>query len=167
MSGRFLVLLIVVALAIGGGTTAFSGGADPVSAGTGRVVRVVDGDTIHVMLPSGVKEKVRYIGVDTPESVHPSKPVQCYAKAASARNAELVADEEVRLETDAEERDRYGRLLAYVYRERDGLFVNEALVREGYATPLTIPPNVAHAEDFRDLAASAREADRGLWRACS
>ena len=92
--------------------------------------------------------------------------MQCFAKAASARNAELVADERVRLETDAEARDRYGRLLAYVYRVRDGLFVNAALVRDGYAKQLTIPPNVAHAAEFRDLAAAARDAGRGLWKAC-
>jgi micrococcal nuclease len=67
---------------------------------------------------------------------------------------------------DAEARDRYGRLLAYVYRARDGLFVNAALVRGGYAQPLTIPPNVAHATEFRRLAAAARHAGRGLWSAC-
>jgi len=109
---------------------------------------------------------VRYIGVDTPESVKPGTPVQCFAKRASAFNEHLVAGERVRLVRDAEERDRYGRLLAYVYRSRDHLFVNARLVRGGYAVPLTIPPNVAHAEQFRTLAVVARRKGRGLWSAC-
>jgi micrococcal nuclease len=131
----------------------------------GRVVRVVDGDTIRVRLGARV-ERVRYIGVDTPESVKPGTPVQCFAKAASSANARLVTGQEVRLVVDAEERDRYGRLLAYVYRARDGRFVNAELVQGGYARPLTIPPNVRYAARFASLARDAREADRGLWRAC-
>ena len=114
----------------------------------------------------GRREKVRYIGVDTPESVQPGTPVQCFAKRASAFNARLVGGERVRLVLDAEARDRYGRLLAYVYRDRDDLFVNAALVRRGYAVALTIPPNVEHAGEFRRLAATARRAGRGLWSAC-
>ena len=133
--------------------------------GVGRVVRVVDGDTIHVEV-DGRREKVRYIGVDTPESVKPGTRVQCYAKRSSAFNKHLVAGQRVRLVPDAEARDRYGRLLAYVYRTSDGLFVNAALVRRGYAHTLTIPPNVAHAGEFRRLAATARRAGRGLWSAC-
>ncbi len=131
----------------------------------GRVLRVVDGDTIHVQV-DGRDETIRYIGVDTPESVKPGTPVQCFAKRASAFNHRLVDGERVRLVLDAEARDRYGRLLAYVYRARDGRFVNAALVRRGYAVPLTIPPNVAHAEDFRRLSSAARRAGRGLWSAC-
>ena len=158
------VLIVVVALAAVGceqlGDVA--GGA---AAGEGRVVRVVDGDTIHVQV-GGVREKVRYIGVDTPETVHPSKGVECFGKAASAANAGLVADERVRLVTDVERRDRYDRLLAYVYRVRDGAFVNAELARGGYALPLTIPPNVRFAERFARLAREAREAGRGLWAAC-
>ena len=96
-----------------------------------------------VALPSG-EEPVRYIGIDTPESVKPGSPVECFAKRASAFNERLVAGERVRLVRDVEERDRYGRLLAYVYRVRDGLFVNAELVRRGYATVATFPPNVAH-----------------------
>jgi micrococcal nuclease len=129
------------------------------------VTRVVDGDTIHVDV-GGRDEDVRYIGVDTPESVKPGTPVQCFAKRASAFNKHLVAGEKVRLVRDAEERDRYGRLLAYVYRSRDNLFVNARLVRGGYAVPLTIPPNVTHAEQFRTLAAVARRKGRGLWSSC-
>ncbi|MCW2986848.1 MAG: thermonuclease family protein [Conexibacter sp.] len=143
-------------------------GDDPApssSSGTATVVRVVDGDTI-VADVGGREERVRYIGVDTPETVKPRTPVQCFGKKASAENHRLVEGERVRLVADAEARDRYGRLLAYVYRASDGLFVNAELVRGGYATPLTIAPNVRFADRFRTLAAQAREAGRGLWSAC-
>ena len=134
--------------------------------GRAEVVRVVDGDTIRVRL-DGRTERVRYIGVDTPESVKPGSPVQCYAKRAAAANAALVAGRSVRLVGDVERRDRYGRLLAYVYREPDGAFVNAQLVRDGYARTLTIAPNVAHARQFAQLARRAREGGRGLWAACA
>ena len=121
---------------------------------------MVDGDTIRVRL-DGRTERVRYIGVDTPESVKPGTPVQCYAKRAAAANAALVAGRSVRLVGDVEQRDRYGRLLAYVYREPDGAFVNAQLVRDGYARTLTIAPNVAHAHQFAQLAQTARGAAAG------
>ncbi len=126
---------------------------------------MVDGDTIKVRLDGGRTERVRYIGIDTPESVKPNTPVQCFAKKASHYNASLVTGRAVTLRTDAEERDRYGRLLAYVY--ADGRFVNRELVAHGYARTLTIPPNVAHADEFASLARRAREAGMGLWKACS
>jgi micrococcal nuclease len=161
---RLIAILLVLAVAA---YTAAAGDGSPARGpeSGGKVVRVVDGDTIHVQV-GGRDETVRYIGVDTPESVKPGTPVQCFAKGASAFNKRLVAGERVRLVPDAEARDRYGRLLAYVYRDRDGLFVNAVLVRRGYAVPLTIPPNVAHADDFRRLAASARRKGRGLWSSC-
>jgi micrococcal nuclease len=130
----------------------------------GRVLRVVDGDTIQVRLDGGRTERVRYIGVDTPESVKPDTPVQCFAKRASHFNDSLVSGHPVTLRTDAEERDRYGRLLAYVY--VNGRFVNSELVARGYARTLTIPPNVAHADEFARLARRARRAGTGLWSAC-
>ena len=133
--------------------------------GRAQVLRVVDGDTIRVRL-DGRTERVRYIGVDTPESVKPGTPVQCFAKRAAAANAALVAGRSVRLVGDVEQRDRYGRLLAYVYREPDGLFVNAELVRRGFARQLTFPPNVRFAARFGALAREARDAERGLWRAC-
>jgi micrococcal nuclease len=129
------------------------------------VTRVVDGDTVVVRL-QGRLERVRLIGIDTPESVKPGTPVQCYAKAASAETEHLLAGRRVGLRFDAERRDRYGRLLAYVYRSDDGLFVNAVLVERGYARTLTIPPNVAHAGQFSRLAGDARSHGRGLWRAC-
>ena len=131
----------------------------------GRVVRITDGDTIRVALGAKV-ERVRYIGIDTPEDVKPGTPVQCYARRAAAENARLVAGRRVRLVLDVEARDRFGRLLAYVYRDDDGRFVNDALVRGGFARTLTIPPNVRFADRFARLARKAREAGRGLWSAC-
>jgi len=131
-----------------------------------RVTRVVDGDTVIARLAGGERERVRYIGIDTPESVRPNTPVQCFAEQASHRNSALVAGRAVTLRLDAERRDRYGRLLAYVYRRADGLFVNAALVRDGYAETLRIPPNTAHARGLDRLERSARERGAGLWGAC-
>ena len=156
-----LIAVLVVVLVHG------RGGDDKADGfGEGRVVRVVDGDTIRVRVGDRT-ERVRYIGVDTPESVKPGIPVQCYAKRAAAANAALVAGREVRLVGDVEHRDRYGRLLAYVYRADDGAFVNAMLVRGGYARTLTIAPNVAHAAEFAALARAARNTGRGLWSACA
>ena len=126
------------------------------------VTRVVDGDTLAVG-----EERVRLIGVDTPEAVRPGAPVECFGRAASAFTERLVEGRRVRLELDVERRDRYGRLLAYVHRADDGRFVNAALVREGYATPSAVPPNVRHAKRFAALARRARRAGRGLWGACA
>lgn len=159
------ILLVVIAAGYGWQRLDDDSGAGSPSASAARVVRVVDGDTILVSA-AGRQERVRYIGVDTPETVKPRTPVQCFGKRASAFNHRLVDGRDVRLVFDAERRDRYGRLLAYVYRAGDGLFVNAELVRRGYATTLTIAPNVRFADRFRTLAAAARTAGRGLWSAC-
>jgi micrococcal nuclease len=173
---RSLPWLLLVVLAAAYGSTlrggASSGGGGVVAAGGGGslgsapVVRVVDGDTIIVRL-HGAKERVRLIGIDTPESVKPGTPVQCYAKAASRETHALLDGRSVRLVADVEARDRYGRLLAYIYRRPDGLFVNAELARRGYARQLTIPPNVRFADRFGALVREARNAGRGLWTACS
>jgi micrococcal nuclease len=131
---------------------------------TARVERVVDGDTIAVRVASR-RETVRYIGVDTPESVMPGEPVACFGKAAAAFNKRLVAGREVRLAFDRQRRDRYGRLLAYV--DVSGRSVNEALLRGGYARTLEIKPNAAHAARYRRLEDRAQAAGRGLWKTCS
>jgi len=169
MSRRLLIALLLVLAAVAGGREVLGGNGDggggSSRGGEGPVVKVVDGDTIHVMI-GGRREKVRYIGIDTPETKHPTKGQQCYGTAAAAFNERLVGGERVRLERDVEERDRYGRLLAYVYRERDGLFVNAELARRGYAQPLTIPPDVRHSERFVALARDARLRGHGLWAAC-
>ncbi len=162
---RTLPWVLVVLLAAGYGW--MQRGEDDVesSVTAARVLRVVDGDTILVAI-GGRQERVRYIGVDTPETVKPHTRVQCFGKRASAANHRLVDGRAVRLDADAEARDRYGRLLAYVYRASDGLFVNAALLRGGYATTLTIAPNVRFADRFAALARQARDAGRGLWSAC-
>lgn len=117
------------------------------------VTRVIDGDTIEVEV-AGVSEKVRYIGINTPELNDRREPVRRAAREATAANAELVAKRTVRLQFDVERRDRYGRLLAYVW--VDDSMVNEILVRQGYAEPYTYPPNVKYAERFREAARTAR-----------
>ncbi len=119
--------------------------------------RVVDGDTI--VIEGG--ERVRYIGIDTPETKHPSLPVQRMGPEATEANRELVEGKTVRLVLDVERRDRYGRLLAYVY--VDDTFVNAELVRRGLAQVSTYPPNVRHQELFLRLQREARAAGRGLW----
>lgn len=127
------------------------------------VSRVIDGDT--VVIATG--QTVRLIGIDTPETKDPRKPVQCLGVEAARRTAELLAvATPVRLVFDVERKDRFGRTLAYVYRRSDGLFVNAALVREGFAQVATFPPNVAHSEDFLALQREARNDSRGLWAVC-
>jgi micrococcal nuclease len=128
-----------------------------------RVVRVVDGDTV-VASVDGHDEYVRYIGVDTPETVKPDTPVQCFGPKASDENHRLVEGRTVKLVFDAEQRDDYGRLLAYVY--EGSRFVNAELVRSGYARTLAISPNTSHAAEFDRLATRAARAGRGLWGEC-
>src|SRR3954468_11270326 len=123
--GSILALLLAVAVGavLGSGALPVPGDGEGDRAGTARVLRVVDGDTIAVRL-DGRQERVRYIGVDTPETKKPGSPVECYGRRASAENERLVEGARVRLVADAEARDRYGRMLAYVYRVDDGRFVN-------------------------------------------
>jgi micrococcal nuclease len=158
-----LLAILVVVLLRGSGDGDSDVGSPAGEEATARVTRVVDGDTIEVLIDDR-EEDVRYIGIDTPESVAPDQPVECYGKAASRLNAELVDGEQVRLVFDAERRDKYERLLAYVYVGK--LFVNAELVRRGYARTLTIPPNDSHAALFSRLAQAAGNAGRGLWGAC-
>jgi micrococcal nuclease len=174
MSAPRLLALTVLLLGAVAGVGCGGGGEAPhraavrpaeANAVEARVVRVVDGDTIDV-IAGGAPLRVRYIGVDTPETRHSSKAAQCYGKAASDFNARLVSGQRVRLVRDAQQRDRYGRLLAYVYRTRDGLFVNAELARRGYAKALAIAPDTRFAERFAKLAREARDAGRGRWSAC-
>jgi micrococcal nuclease len=140
------------------------GGRDEGPASTAAfVARVVDGDTIEARI-GGRLEDVRYIGVDTPETVKPDTPVQCFGPRASAFNHGLVERRRVRLVFGVERRDIYGRLLAYVY--LGGNFVNAMLVRRGLARSLTIPPNNRFAPLFRRLELRAARAGRGLWGKC-
>jgi len=121
---------------------------------------VVDGDTIEVLM-SGTTYKVRYIGVDTPETVDPRRPVGCYGREASERNRQLVEGKTVGLEKDVSETDKYERLLRYVW--LDGEMVNAVLVREGYAMASTYPPDVKYQDLFLSLQGEARDAGLGLW----
>jgi micrococcal nuclease len=174
-----IALLVIVAIVLVRGWVG-GGGSGPGEAGSGgsaaaghavsaRVVRVIDGDTIEVAI-AGSDEDVRYIGVDTPETVKPGTPVQCYGRQASDKNHRLVEGRTVRLVFDRERRDVYGRLLAYVYAPAGGgrhsIFVNAALVGDGYARTLAIPPNTAHAPLFSRLQSRAGQVGRGLWGAC-
>ncbi len=122
------------------------------------VTRVIDGDTIE--LRNG--EKVRYIGIDTPERHHPRKDVEYFAQEAYKANRQMVENKKVKLEFDVQQKDRYGRLLAYVYTE-DGIMINEWLVANGYARVATFPPNVRYVDRFLRLEQEAREQNIGLW----
>ncbi|HEY6730781.1 MAG TPA: thermonuclease family protein [Solirubrobacterales bacterium] len=135
----------------------------PPQSASAYVTRAVDGDTVEVRLDGRI-EDVRYIGVDTPETVKPGEPVQCFGPQASAFNHQLVEDRRVRLVFDSERRDVYGRLLAYVY--LGDRFVNGELVRRGLARTLTIAPNDRFAERLKRLEIAAARAGRGLWGAC-
>ena len=131
------------------------------------LVAHTDGDTIRVRLNDSTEEKVRLIGVDTPETKRPGSPIQCYGPQASHFVKLLIpVGTPLALELDVEERDRYGRLLAYVRRASDGLFINEQLASNGYAMLLTYPPNVAYTDTFREAVMRARDANLGLWAAC-
>lgn len=144
-----------------------------------EVTRVVDGDTIEVVITGrtdgpgaglaevGVSHKVRLTGIDTPESVKPGSPVECFGKEASDATSALLEGREVALVKDAEEVDGYDRLLRYVYLNDE--MVNARLVVNGYASAYTYPPNVRHSSLFVQLERAARDDDRGLWspEACS
>ena len=146
-------------------TTVF--GAEPFGATvTGMVVDVVDGDTIKVDI-DGTVYTVRYIGIDTPETVHPTVPVEWMGPEASAANKDLVDGKEVVLEKDVSEVDRYGRLLRYVWLHNGPgwLLVNRELVRLGFANSATYPPDVAYQAIFLEAEAVARNAGAGLWGA--
>lgn len=129
-------------------------------AGLVTVRRVIDGDTIEI--EGG--ERVRYIGIDTPETVHPSEPAACFGGEASAENVRLVERRKVRLERDTTNRDRYGRLLRYV--SVDGRDVGATLVDGGFARAREYKPDTRRAADYAERERAARSAQRGLWGAC-
>lgn len=141
---------------------------EPLSPGaSGRVVDIVDGDTLDIDL-DGQVERVRLIGVDTPETKKPGEPVECFGPEATNHLTTLLPPgTEVVVQRDIEARDDYGRLLLYVFRFDDELFVNADLVSKGFATTLEIPPNTSFSRTLRRLSAEARTAKMGLWNACS
>jgi micrococcal nuclease len=176
MDRRWLPLVCVAMM---GCTTAPADGATPLTTVSSVAVvpnalvpnavveHVVDGDTIDVQI-AGRVERVRLLGIDTPETARPDQSGECFGEEAAAAMRELLAPgTAVRLERDVVGRDDYGRLLAYVYRASDGLWVNAELVRRGFARVLTFTPNTVHADDFVRAAIDAHADAVGLWSACT
>lgn len=156
---------VIVALAAVWGLVDRDGGAvSPPGAAT--VVSVTDGDTLRVRV-GGSEERVRLLGIDTPETHGRGGLRECFGREATAHTQGLLPKgTRVRLVRDVEARDRYGRLLVYVYRADDDLFVNLALAERGFAAAYTYPPNIAHADELVAAAGRARQAGRGLWGRC-
>ncbi len=168
------MLVVTGALVAGCGTTGASSGPTTAAAppqstyvANATVVRVIDGDTIEAMV-AGNDERVRLIGIDTPETKKPNTPVQCYGPEASAYTESLLpAGTPIYLERDLVARDDYGRLLAYIFRTTDGLFVNADIITKGYARVLEIKPNLAYHVTFEQGAQHAETMDLGLWANCT
>ncbi len=158
---RVVVVAILAAASLGGWWLGRSGAAATRPA---LVIRVLDGDTIVVRLPGGRTDTVRLLGVDTPETHHPRKPVECFGPEAARFTRRALEGRTVRLEADVERRDRYGRRLAYVH--VGGRRFNDDLLRLGYARLLVIAPNGAHARTMLGEELAARREGRGLWGAC-
>jgi micrococcal nuclease len=155
---------VVLCIAIGACSRA---PAPAATAGVAVVTRVVDGDTIDVAI-GGRDERVRLLGIDTPEIHVEGGPPECFGPEAAGHTSSLLpAGTEVRLERDVVGRDHYGRLLAHVYRLPDGLLVNEELLRQGFARPLTIEPNHVFAERYVAATVAAEADGLGLWSACA
>ncbi len=127
-----------------------------------KVARVIDGDTIELI--NG--DRLRYIGIDTPEEFDPRKPVQCFAQEAAAENKSLVESKSIIFYKDVSDRDKYGRWLGFVYLS-DGTFVNKALVQKGFAFAYPYKPDISHAGEFKQAESQARQAQLGLWSACT
>lgn len=158
-------LVVMAAACTTGSTTARS--TTTATDANAIVLRVIDGDTIDAKI-KGVETRVRLIGIDTPETKKKNTPIQCYGPEASAYTVSLLpADTPIRIERDVVGRDDYGRLLGYVYRSTDNLFVNLDIVRQGYARVLTIAPNDTLSSDFIEAARAAEANNQGLWAACS
>ena len=167
----FIIAIILVALSVVGclGAGTNKPNTSVVNLPEAFVTRVVDGDTIWVDI-GGTEYKVRYIGMDTPETVDPRKPVQCFGKEASAKNSELVFGKYVRLEKDISDVDMYGRLLRYVWvvdvASSTEVMVNAELIRLGYAQVSTYPPDVKYQDYFLELQDEAQTNNLGLWGNC-
>ncbi|MYG58121.1 MAG: thermonuclease [Acidimicrobiia bacterium] len=163
------LLILALAGCAANPTNPTGNSSEPAAAMVGAaatVVEVVDGDTVVVEVV-GRTERVRLIGIDTPETIGGFLPAECYGDEATVFTRSLLPEgTEVRLTRDIEARDRYDRLLAYVHRAGDGLFVNLEIAANGYAEALVIEPNTTHADAFYAAAANARNQGLGLWDAC-
>lgn len=164
---------VLVFLLIGrtGDAPTGAGSATTVSPGTvepnATVEYVIDGDTIDAMI-DGTEERIRLIGIDTPETKRPNTPIECFGPEATAFTEQLLpVGTPIRIERDTVGRDDYGRLLGYVYRSDDGVFVNYEVLRQGYGQPLSIGPNTTFEELFVDAARAAEADNAGIWAACS
>lgn len=157
--GPSLSFLLVALLAL------VTWGPFPVRAETATVIEVFDGDTIRVRLDGGGEETVRYLLIDTPELHHPQRGEEEMGREAAEANRRLVQGQRVRLETDVLTRDRYGRMLAYVWlpMEEGEILVSRWLVEQGYALPFTLPPNVKYVDLIRQACRQARQKRAGLW----
>jgi len=152
------------------GAAAIAAPAAPIAREPATVVRVIDGDTIVAQFADGRSDTVRYIGVDTPETVDPRTGVECFGQAASAKNAELVAGRAIELEKDISERDKYDRLLRYVWVTGDDgnlRHANQELVQWGFAVASSYPPDVRYQDQFGGLQRAAQAQQLGLWGACA
>jgi micrococcal nuclease len=159
---RVAVALTVVAVVSAGGW--WIGEQRRTANPQARVIEVLDGDTVVVAFADGSTDTVRLLGIDTPETHHPTKGVECFGPEAAAFSARRLTGRLVRLEGDVEARDIYGRRLAHVL--VDGERFNDVLLDAGYARLLVIAPNVAHARDGLAAELGARRAGRGLWSEC-
>ncbi len=171
-TGPPLVAFLVIALVGPGCTDPARPEVAQIPGGQGSgivatVTHVVDGDTVDLSFRGQPDERARLLGIDTPETVKPDSPVECFGPEASDRTKEVLAPgTEVIVQRDEEARDRYGRLLVYLWRRHDGMFVNESLLADGYATVLSIAPNTAHRTRLAAAERAARTAQLGLWGAC-
>lgn len=177
VAGLFLVVAVVTGLVLynrwsdripedTGPQSAEEAAQGPEAVALGTVVYVIDGDTVDLEI-DGERERVRLLGIDAPESVHRSVPEQCFgAESAAALTELLPIGSTVRLERDQDPRDRFGRLLLYLYRTEDELFVNRWLVRNGLADTAFYEPNTARADVLTDARAEARSERVGLWANC-
>jgi micrococcal nuclease len=156
------VVLVVVAL------VSCTADVEPLSPGaSGRVVAIVDGDTLDIDL-GGRVERVRLIGIDTPETKKPGTAIECFGPEATRELTRLLPPgSEVVVRRDVEARDDYGRLLLYVFRFSDEMFVNAELLERGFARTLEIPPNTSFSRALRALSARSESAKIGLWNACN
>ncbi|HEX5616261.1 MAG TPA: thermonuclease family protein [Acidimicrobiia bacterium] len=162
---RVVVVTALVTALAGSAASGWWVGGHAAATTSAVVVDVVDGDTIVVELPNHAHDTVRLLGVDTPETVHPERGVECFGPEASAFTKRHLLGRRVVLERDVEPRDRYDRRLARVLVDGDAF--NARLLREGYARFLVVPPNLAHAREMLALELAARRAGRGLWGACT
>jgi micrococcal nuclease len=162
--GSILLLIAGVAILLASGDDGSGSAGDSLPGRVqARIVEVVDGDTAR-MLVDGREQSVRYIGIDTPESAIPGERPECFGKRASHANAALVEGKTLSLVLGDERRDRYGRLLAYVYAGE--VLVNAEILRRGFARTLAIAPNTDFADRFARIQQAAANAGRGLWGAC-